>query len=138
MEVFREPLEFKVAIGRRNDKILEKETRSISAETIKTPHFAMLFGQRDMYDKVIVLSQNDCLKTDCSTCPTFSLCTVSSLEYRSKIDKGGVDKEAAPTSISRESEKSKENQECLPFWRYSQTLLRLEHRGKVKRRRTNP
>ena len=86
-------------------------------------------------DKVIVLGQTDCLETECSTCPTFSLCTVSSFEYRSKIDKGGGDKEAAPTPISRESGKSRESCECLSFWRYSQRLLRLEHRGKVKKKK---
>ena len=106
IEVFCKPLEIKVVVGKRDERIPKKES-STSAETIKTHHSAMPFEQREMYlDKVIVLlGYSNCLETEYSACSTLSLCTVSSLEYQSKIDKGGGDNEAAPTLLSRESGK---------------------------------
>ena len=99
IEVFCKPLEIKVVVAIRSERIPKKETSSISAETIKTHHSAMPFGQREMYlDKVIVLvGQIYCLKTEYSAFSTLSLCTVSSLKHQRQIDKGGGHNEAAPT-----------------------------------------
>ena len=94
-------------------RVYRRITSSTSPETIKTYDLATPFGQREVYFNgvIVLVGQSHCLETECSTCHTLSLCTVSSLEYR------------------RKAKEKRRIHECVSYWRYDVLSMSFYNEG---------